>query len=98
MASDTSDTSDLDTRRTCERCKTRMSSPMHDTHSICIGCRGFVCSFEECCVECESWSDECMHKYLKHMRSLESKSKSHKPRSLLMFQTKVHILPLVFQM
>ena len=74
------DTSDLDTRQTCERCKTRMSSLLHDRHSICNGCRGFVCSFEKRCVACESWSDECMHKYLKHMRSLESKSKSRKAK------------------
>ena len=31
-------------------------------------------------LECESWYDEYMRKYLKHMRSLESKSKSRKAK------------------
>ena len=78
MALDASDASD--SRRTSDRCKTRMSSLLHDRHSICNVCRGFVCSLEKCCVECESWSDDCMNKYLKHMRSLESKSKSSKAK------------------
>ena len=42
MALDASDTSDLDTRRTCECCKTRMSSLLHDRHSICIGYHGLL--------------------------------------------------------
>ena len=44
MASDASATLDLDYRQTCDRCKTRMSSLLHDRHSICNVCRGFVCS------------------------------------------------------
>ena len=53
-----------------------MSSLLHDRHSICNVCRGFVRSFEKC-------SDDCMNKYLKHMRSLESKSKSRKAKKLM---------------
>ena len=74
------DASGLDSRRTCDRCKTRMSSLLHDRHSICNVCCGFVCSFEKLCVECEQWFDECMNEYLKHIRSLESKSKSRKAK------------------
>ena len=44
MPSDASAASDLDHRRTCDHCKTRMSSLLHDRHSICNVCRGFVCS------------------------------------------------------
>ena len=43
MSSDASATSDLAYRRTCDQCKTRMSSRLHDRHSIFIVCRGFVC-------------------------------------------------------
>ena len=60
-----------------------MSSLFHDRHSLCNVCRGFVCTFEKRCGECEQWSDECMHKFLKHMRFLESKSKSHKAKKSL---------------
>ena len=35
MSSDTSAASDLAYRRTCDHCKTRMSSLLHDRHSIC---------------------------------------------------------------
>ena len=80
MASDSSDASDLNSQRTCDRCKTKMSSLLRDRHSICNACHGFVCTFEKRCVEIEQWSDECMNKYLKHMRSLESKSKSRKAK------------------
>ena len=44
MASDASATSDFEYRRTCDSCKTRVSSLLHDRHSICNVCLGFVCS------------------------------------------------------
>ena len=59
MALDSSaDFSDLDSRRTCDLCKTRMSSLLHDKHSVCVVCRGFDCSLDKHCIECESWPDD----------------------------------------
>ena len=48
-----------------------MSSLLHDRHSVCVVCHGFDFSLEECCNECESWSEDVIHKYLEHKKSLE---------------------------
>ena len=64
----------------CDFCKTRMSSLLHDRHSVCVVCHGFDCSLEKRCNKCESWSEDVMHKYLKHKKSLESKSRSRKAK------------------
>ena len=81
MASDSSaDFSDLESRQTCDLCKTRMSSLLRDKHSVCVVCRGFDCSLGKCCNECGSWSEDLISKYLKHQKSLESKSRSRKAK------------------
>ena len=49
---------------------------LHDRHSVCMTCRGGDCTFDKRCDECSSWEDDFMVKYVKHMKSLESKSKS----------------------
>ena len=67
---------DLDSRRNCSTCKTRMSSLLHDSHLICVACRGRDCNMDIRCVECEGWSEEVMLKYVKYRKSLDSKSKS----------------------
>ena len=59
MATDTT-AMDLDSRRNCSTCKTRMSSLMHDSHLMCVACRGHDCNKDNCCVECEGWSEEVM--------------------------------------
>ena len=51
---------------------------MHDKHSKCSTCRGVECSFETRCSECQSWSDDIMNKYIKHRKSLDSKSRKSK--------------------
>ena len=66
---------DLDPRWTCPLCNNRMSSLLHDKHTICVVSRGSECSLESRCDECSSWEDELMVKYIKHMKSLASKSK-----------------------
>ena len=43
MSSGASAASDLAYRRTCDCCKTRMSSLLHDRHSIFDVCHVFVC-------------------------------------------------------
>ena len=43
MSSDASAALDLAYRRICDLCKTRMSSLLHDRHSIFNVCHGFVC-------------------------------------------------------
>ena len=79
MASDnSSDAPDLDSRWNCPFCNIRMSSLLHDKHSICVGCCGSECSLESRCTECESWDHESMVKYVKHVKSLASKSRSKK--------------------
>ena len=51
---------------------------MHDKHSKCSTCRGVDCSFETRCSECQSWYDDIMNKYIKHRKSLDSKSRKSK--------------------
>ena len=51
-----------------------MSSILHDRHSKCIKCCGNECSLENRCSDCESWSTDVMSKYVKHCKSLDSKS------------------------
>ena len=79
MATDAS-TMDLDSRRNYVTCKTRMSSLLHDSHKICSVCRGFDCSLDKQCTECEAWSEEVMNKYVKYRKSLDSKSKAKKEK------------------
>ena len=73
---------DLDSRRNCSTCKTRMSRLMHDSHLMCTNCRGRDCNLDNRCVECEGWSEEAMLKYIKYHKSLDSKSKSKKDKKI----------------
>ena len=77
MATDTTAV-DLDSRHNCSTCKTRMSSLLHDSHLICVACRGHDCNMDNRCVECEGWSEEVMIKYVCYRKSLDSKSKAKK--------------------
>ena len=79
MATDTT-AMDLDSRRNCSTCKTRMSSLLHDSHLICVDCRGRDCNTDNRCVECEGWSEEVMIKYVCYRKSLDSKSKAKKDK------------------
>ena len=74
MATDAS-SMDLDSRRNCVTCKTRMSSLLHDSHTVCCACCGYDCSLGKRCSECEAWSENVMIKYVKYRKSLDSKSK-----------------------
>ena len=67
---------DLDSRWTCPSCSSRISSLLHDKHSVCVACRGVECTFDKRCEECSSWGDVFMLKYVKHMKALASKSSS----------------------
>ena len=62
-------------QRSCAKCPTRMSSIDRDKHLICIHCRGYECSVELRCEECEGWSKEEMLSHEKIRKSLASKSK-----------------------
>ena len=70
---------DLDSRRNCSTCKTRMSSLLHDSHLICVACRGRDCNLDNRCVECEGWSEEVME-YVRYRKSLDSKSRAEKEK------------------
>ena len=67
---------DPDSRRTCPTCSARMSILLHDKHSLCVNCRGNECSFNKRCNECSSWEDDVMNRYVQHMKSLATKSRS----------------------
>ena len=60
-----------------------MSSLLHDSHKICCACRGFDCSMDKKCSECEAWSEEVMIKYVKYRKSLDSKSNVRKEKKTL---------------
>ena len=62
-------------QRSCSRRSSRMSSFDRDIHLICTRCRGFECSVELRCEECECWSKEEMLAHEKYRKSLASKSK-----------------------
>ena len=47
-------------QRSCARCYSRMSSIDRDKHLLCICCRGYKCSVDLRCEECENWSKEEM--------------------------------------
>ena len=64
--------------RSCPKCRRRMSSLKHDSHTICSQCRDVNCSVDTCCSECKSWSVEAMQEHLKYQRSLAGKC-SKKP-------------------
>ena len=66
--------SDKDSRRTCQICKTRISSISYDKHTLCVSCRGVDCTDKDKCNECITWSKEEFAKYLKHRKSLISKA------------------------
>ena len=61
--------------RSCPRCRKRMSTLKYDSHTICFKCREDKCDLNNRCKECRDWSEDKMEDYLKHRRSLESKSK-----------------------
>ena len=81
MATDTT-AMDLVSRRNCLTCKTRMSSLMHDSHLMCVACRGCDGNMDIRCVECEGWSEEVILNYIKYRKSLDSKSKSKKDKKI----------------
>ena len=62
-------------QRSCSRCPGRMSSFDRDRHLVCTRCRGYECSVDLRCEECESWSQEEMLAHEKLRKSLASKSK-----------------------
>ena len=76
-----SDHSNDESRRTFPGCNIRMSSLLHDTHTMCTGCRGIECTHDDKCIECESWPEEVFASYAKHKKRLYAKSKSRKSKS-----------------
>ena len=85
LASDSSlDSADLESRRSYPNCNARMSSLNYDRHKIFVTWREQDCDLDSKCIECSLWCDDIFEKYLKHHKSLVSKSKykkSHKDTS-----------------
>ena len=69
-----------DARRSCPKCNTRMSSLFYDKHSICYSCRKTECNIDKKCTECSLWSDDEFARFIKHKKSLDSKSKNRKAK------------------
>ena len=69
-----------DARRSCPKCNTRMSSLFYDKHSICHSCRKTDCSIDKKCSECSLWSDDEFARFIRHKKSLDSKSKNRKAK------------------
>ena len=65
--------------RSCPKCRRRISSLKHDSHTICSQCRDVNCSVDTRCDECKSWSVEAMQEHLKYQLSLAGKRGSKKP-------------------
>ena len=64
-------------RRSCIRCRGRMSSFSLDRHTYCCKCRGSDCDMDKC-DECMSWTEKEMEAYVKLRKSLMSKSRHRK--------------------
>ena len=71
-------TVDVTARRSCRGCTRRMSSLTHDKHTVCVSCRDVDCSVAVRCDECREWSTDVMNDYVRHKRSLISKSRKPK--------------------
>ena len=84
---DSSSSTDGD-RKYCSQCKSRMSSVSFDHHLICITCRGHDCDYQVRCSICTDWSEDHMTKYMKHRKSLVSKSRAKKERKELKVKEK----------
>ena len=93
MATD-STAMDLDSRQNCSTCKTRMSSLMHDSHLICVNCRGCECTLDNRCVECEGWSEEVMISTLSTINLLTLRASQKRIRRSPLPLTRLHFLPL----
>ena len=52
-------------RRSCTKRSRRMSSYAHDKHTLCLHCRDVLCSVDNRCRECVSWSTDEMLRVLK---------------------------------
>ena len=63
---------------TARRCTRRMSSLPHDKHTVCVSCRDVDCSVAVRCDECREWFTDAMNDYVRHKRSLISKSRKPK--------------------
>ena len=72
------DSQEKEARRSCNVCRSRMSSLHFDMHSLCSVCRGGDCSPGNKCKECLMWSKEEFEKYFKHKKALESKNRGRK--------------------
>ena len=66
---------DSSASRSCTKCHRRMSSLKYDQHTICAQCRDVVCNMTTRCAECSTWFNKTMTDYLKHEKSLATKSK-----------------------
>ena len=62
----------------CPKCRSRMSKPVRDSHTVCVICRGVDCSLDSHCDECLEWAMEKMEAYIKHRLVLLCKERRRK--------------------
>ena len=70
--------------RTCNMCRTRMSTIDLDPHLICSACRGSNCNTSDRCNECVLWSDDKIATYVTHHKALERKRKSKETKKTVL--------------
>ena len=64
--------------RKCIKCKRRIPSIDYDPHKICFVCRGYVCSPDKRCEECETWDMATVKKAEKNQYVLKLKRDNRK--------------------
>ena len=74
-SSGSSSASSAPPQHSCAKCPARMSSIARAKHLICVRCRGYECSIELRCEDCNNWSKEELLSHEKFCKSLASKSK-----------------------
>ena len=67
--------------RNCLLFRKRISDKRLDRRTVCISCRSIKCDLQHRCEECQEWTDVEMTDYLKHRKSIDSKSKERKKKT-----------------
>ncbi|MPC80123.1 hypothetical protein E2C01_074691 [Portunus trituberculatus] len=62
------------------QCDKHLCAESGDPHTLCVGCRGGICSLDKRCLEYEDWEDDVIIKASKHQVSLQSRRLAYHKR------------------